>query len=132
MASAKGKEVCRFDQTEILTIKDQKQPFLGQYNVEGAGTWQELEKDKKMITKLKKYRIFCLCELSESFQYLDDEFQQCRLAYHCSMKNPSSIGRRTIMGTAMNQSSQKGTESMNSKQKAFPISSYCKPSGEHL
>ena len=36
------------------------------------------------------------------------------------------------MGTAMNQSSQKGTESMNSKQKAFPFSTYCKPAGEHL
>ena len=53
MTSANGKEVCRFDQREILTIKDQEQPFLGQHNVEGAGTWQELEKDKKMITKLK-------------------------------------------------------------------------------
>lgn len=36
------------------------------------------------------------------------------------------------MGTAMNESSQKGKESMNSKQKAFPISSHCKPAGENL
>ena len=36
------------------------------------------------------------------------------------------------MGTATSESSQKGKESMNSKQKAFPISSHCKPVGEHL